>query len=64
MEWRIVESRRGYHAQYGGRIEQVTEAGFMPGFIMPCFHVAESARFDTKREAEKYIERRKKEGKN
>ena len=64
MEWRIVESSRGYYAQFGGRIDQETEVGYAPGFVMPCFHVSESARFDTKREAEKYIERRKKEGRS
>ena len=62
MEWRIVESNRGYHAQYGSKIEPGTEAGYTIGYFMPCFHVSESARFDTKREAERYIARRKKEG--
>lgn len=62
MEWRIVESSRGYYAQYGGRIERGTEVGYGPGYFMPCFHVSESARFDTKKEAERYIERRKREG--
>ena len=63
MEWRITETSRGYHAQYGGQIEQGIEAGYKPGYFIPCFHVSESARFDTKKEAERYIERRKKEGK-
>lgn len=62
MEWRIVETTRGFDAQYGAYIKPQTAVGFIPGFFMQGFNVSESARFDTQRQAEKYIERRKKEG--
>lgn len=64
MEWRIVETARGFHAQYGGQIGAGVEVGYAPGHFMPVFHVSESARFDTQKEAARYIERRKKEGRN
>lgn len=59
MEWRIIKTRSGYHAQYGGYVEAGQESGFCIGFIMPGFIVQESARFDTEQEAKNYIERKK-----
>lgn len=55
MEWRIRESERGYYAEYGGYVQPGILAGFTPGYYMPCFNASESARFDTREEAEKYI---------
>ena len=59
MEWRIRESNRGYYAEYGGQVSSGINAGYAPGCFMPCFHVSESARFDTRAQAERYIKRRK-----
>ena len=59
MEWRIRESGRGVYAEYGGYIQPGMAAGFKPGFYMPGFHVSESSRFDTRKQAEKYIAGRK-----
>ena len=59
MEWRIVETSRGFHAQYGSYIEPGTEVGYKPGVFMPGFIVSESARCDTRKEAEEYIKERK-----
>ena len=56
MEWRIRESSRGFYAEYGGYIQSGIEAGFKPGFYMPGFHVLESSRFDTRGQAEKYLQ--------
>ena len=58
MEWRIRESRNGFFAEYGGQIASGIEAGYMPGCIMPVFMVQESARFDTRRQAERYVRER------
>ena len=59
MEWRIIKTKSGYHAEYGCYVEAGQEAGFRIGFIMPGFIVQESARFDTEQEAKKFIERKK-----
>lgn len=59
FEWRIRESSRGFYAEYGGYIQPGTAAGFKPGFYMSGFNVSESARFDTREQAEKYIASRK-----
>lgn len=58
MEWRIRESARGYYAEYGGQISSGINTGYVPGCFMSCFHVSESARFDTRAQAERYIKRR------
>lgn len=55
MEWRIRESKRGFYAEYGGYVQPGTVAGFKPGFYMPAFIVSVSYRFDTRKQAEKYI---------
>ena len=56
MEWRIREASDGsFHAEYGGYIESGIKTGFKPGFYMPGFRVQKSSRFDTRKEAEKYI---------
>lgn len=56
MAWRIVESRRGFHAQ---RYETFShENDPMEGYTSEHIIVYESARFDTRRQAEKYIGRR------
>lgn len=55
MEWRIRESSRGFYAEYGGYVQSGIAAGFKPGFYMPGFNVSESARFNTRKQAEKYI---------
>ena len=60
MEWRIRESNRGYYAEYGGQVSSGINAGYTPGCFMPCFHVSESTRFDTRAQAERYIKRRSK----
>ena len=61
MEWRIRESCRGdFFAEYGGRIEPGVEAGYKPGYFEPTFVIYESSRFDTREEAERYIERKAK----
>ncbi len=49
-------------AEYGGRTNPDALAPSGIGHIMPAFIVYESARFDTKSEARKYINRRIKEG--
>ena len=59
MEWRIIKTKSGYHAEYGGYVEAGQKAGFRIGFIMPGLIVQESARFDTEQEAKKFIERKK-----
>lgn len=50
MIWRIVESKNGFHAQ--GGLEFMADESTNPGFM-----VYQSSRFDTRRQAEKYIER-------
>ena len=55
MKWRIRESRNGWYAEQGIEIGSV-ECTWKPGYTMPGFIVYRSARFDTKRQAEKYIE--------
>ena len=55
MEWRIIKTNSGYHAEYGGYVEAGQEAGFCIGFIMPGFIVKGFARFDTEQEAKNYI---------
>lgn len=59
MEWRIRESSHGFYAEYGGYIKPGISAEFKPGFYMPGFNVSESARFDTRKQAEDYIASRK-----
>ena len=59
MEWRIREGARGYYAEYGGQVPPGTNAGYVPGYFISCFHVSESARFDTRSQAERYIKSRK-----
>lgn len=63
MEWRIRQSSRGWYAEYGAQVESV-EAGFKIGYLMPCFHVSESARFDTETEAKKYIAEKEHDNEN
>ena len=58
MEWRIRESERGFYAEYGGYVRGGTPVGFKPGCYMPGFNVSESARFDTRKQAERYIKGR------
>ena len=58
MEWRIIKTKSGYHAEYGGYVNAGQEAGFCLGYFMPGCIVQESMRFDTEQEAEKYIERK------
>lgn len=56
MEWRIRESGRGgFIAEKGTEVNVGIEAGYKPGCYMPAFIVYESSRFDTRKEAEKYI---------
>ena len=59
MEWRIIKTNSGYHAEYGSYVSTGLEAGYCPGFIMPGFIVQESAKFDTEQEAKKFIEGKK-----
>ena len=56
MEWRIRESSHGgVVASYGAAHSGGVSVGFKPGVTMPAFIEYYSARFDTKRQAEKYI---------
>lgn len=55
MQWRIRESTRGFYAECGIQHNGSVEVGCMPGVTMPAFIVYESARFDTRKQAEKYI---------
>lgn len=55
MEWRIRESTHGFYAERGSEVKPGIEAGYKIGFYMPAFIVYESARFDTRKEAERYI---------
>ena len=56
MEWRITERNNRFYAEWG---MDSTGERRCP-CTMPAFIVYESARFDTKRQAEKYIDRNKK----
>ena len=61
MEWRIRESSRGgFIAEYGAKIKSGVEAGYKPGCFMPAFIFYESVRFDTEKEAERYIKSKSK----
>ena len=57
MEWRIRESRNGWHAEKGVMVKEHL-CPWKPGYIMPAFVVYESVRFDTKRQAERYIKQK------
>lgn len=60
MEWRIRESEHGFYAEYGGYVQSGTPTEFKPGFYMPAFVVYESSRFDTRKQAKAYINRKQK----
>lgn len=61
MEWRIRESSHGWFvAERGIAHEGGVLAPTGIGCTMPAFIVYESARFDTRRQAEAYIKRRAK----
>lgn len=60
MQWKIRESDRGFYAERGIQHSGGVEVGYMPGVTMPAFIVYESARFDTRKQAEKYIASRAK----
>ena len=53
MIWRIVESSTGFHTQ---RCVVTLEKVPLTNRTIEQFTVYESARFDTRRQAEKYIE--------
>ena len=57
MKWRIVETEHGYYAEYGMERDAETAP-----FILNNFWATSSTRFDTKREAQNYIQRMKKVG--
>ena len=58
MEWRIRESGHGgFVAEYGASHAGGVLAPSGIGCTMPAFIVYESARFDTRRQAEAYIKR-------
>ena len=62
ISWNIREcSHGGFVAERIGAVHPGTLAGYAPGFVMGGI-VYESANFDTRKQADKYIERRKKEG--
>ena len=57
MEWRIRESSHGgFFAECGATIKPGVKAGYKPGYFLPAFIVYESVRFDTEKDAEKYIQ--------
>lgn len=61
MEWRIRETSRGdFMAEYGGYTDGSVLAPSGIGYIMPAFIVYKAARFDTKKEAKRYIDREQK----
>lgn len=63
MEYRIREATDGsFHVEYGGYIQSGIEIGFKPGFYMSGFHVQESLRFETRKQAEMEIKLRMLEG--
>lgn len=56
MEWIIEESSsEGVKASYGIRHEGGVEVAFKPGVTMPCFIDYYSTRFDTSKQAERFI---------
>lgn len=60
MEWRIRESGHGrFIAERGMQTEKGTLAPNGIGYIMPAFIVYESTKFDTKKQAERYIAQKK-----
>ncbi len=59
MEWRIRESGHGgFVAERGIKHEGGVLSPSGIGFTLPAFIVYESARFDTKKEAERFIRRK------
>lgn len=59
-EWRIRETSFGdFMAEYGSRHEGGMLSHNGIGYTMPAFIVTEAARFDTRQQAERYIERMK-----
>ena len=60
MEWRIRESSYGYVAERGLQHSGGVHVTGIIGTTMPVFIVYESARFDTKKQAQAYIRRRQK----
>lgn len=56
MEWIIEESSHGgVKAGYGIRHEGGVEVGYKPGVTMPCFIAYYITRFDTRKQAERFI---------
>ena len=61
-EWRIRESSfGGFMAEYGSRHKGGMLAPNGIGYTMPAFIVTKAARFDTRQQAERYIEQMKEE---
>lgn len=61
MEWRIRESGHGgYVAECGIQHSGGVHIPGIIGVTMPAFIVYDSARFDTKKQAQAYIRRRQK----
>lgn len=59
IEWRIRESSHGgFYAELIGIPEPGILAGYKPGYIMGCIE-HESHRFNTRKQAERYVERSK-----
>ena len=58
MEWIIQEcSYGGVMASYGIPHAGGVEVGYKPGVTMPCFIDCFSCHFDTRKQAERYIEK-------
>lgn len=58
MVWKITESSHGgVVASYGMEHSGGGDVGYVPGVTMPAFIEYFSARFDTQKQAERYIEK-------
>lgn len=58
MVWKIRKSNIGFVVEKGIEIRSSTPAPGGIGFLMPAFIVYEAATFETRRQAEKYVERK------
>ena len=54
MNWRIRESAYGWYAEKGAEVIEHA-CSWKPGFVMEAFVVVEAVRFETRKQAEKYI---------
>ena len=59
MEWRVRESSHGYYAERGSFVGENVPSLIGAGYFMPAFIVSESMRFNDRKSAERYIQKRK-----